>query len=115
MALPNQLATETLEVLAPSMRVDYGREVPDWSEPAVTATVTGCAVQPEQATEVLDGREATVWRYRAWAPPSAPVAATSRVRWRGTVYRVVGEPQLWVDPTVRDLDHLTFTLTASRG
>lgn len=113
--LPSMLATETIAVLAPGVRLDYGRQVADWSQPTVEATVDGCVVQPEQTTEIIDGREAAVWVLRVWAPPGTPVGAASRVRWRGTDYRVVGEPQLWADPTSHDLDHLTFTITTTRG
>ena len=113
--LPANLATQTLRILAPGMRLDYGREVPDWDNPIVVGKVEHCSVQPEQATEIIDGREATVWRMRVWAPLDAPVTSASHVRWRDADYRVAGEVLPWVDPTSRGLDHITFTITAWKG
>lgn len=113
--LPNRIATESIKVLAPSVRTDYGKQIDDWAHPVVAAVVGHCSVQPEQSTEIIDGREATVWRMRVWAPPGAPVTATSRIGWRGQVYRVVGHVLPWIDPTAQGLDHITFTMTASEG
>lgn len=113
--LPTQLATETLHLLTPGQRIDYGRPIPDWANPTVADAIERCSVQPEQATEVIDGREATVWRLRVWAPFGAPVTATSRLRWRGTDYRVIGKPQPWIDPTGTGLDHVTFQIETSEG
>lgn len=113
--LPATLARETLHLLIPAHRTDYGRLIDDWTNPTIGEAIAGCSVQPEQSTEILDGREATVWRMRVWAPPEAPVTATSRIRWRGTDYRVVGEVMAWIDPTSTGLDHITFTMTSSKG
>ena len=113
--LPANLATQTLHLLKPGTRLDYGRPADNWSTPTVGEAITGCSVQPEQSTEIIDGREATVWRMRVWAPPEAPVTATSRIRWRGIDYRVVGQVLPWVDPTGTGLDHITFVMIASEG
>ena len=113
--LPSQLAKQVIEVLAPGERFDYGKKRADWANPIVARRILGCSVQPGESSEIVEGREATIWDYKVFAPLNCGVKADDRVRWRGEEFRVVAQPVKWVDPTSRGLSHVTFQLTASKG
>ena len=59
---------------------DVEREVPD------------CNMQPVSSTEVVDGKDQVVTRWRLAGPPGMGLASTSRVRFRGVLYEVDGQP-----------------------
>ncbi|MFE9920464.1 hypothetical protein ACFYQA_02420 [Streptomyces sp. NPDC005774] len=59
---------------------DREREVPD------------CNMQPVSSTEQNDGRTQVVTRWRLAGPPGMVLTPTSRVRFRGVLYEVDGEP-----------------------
>jgi len=113
--LPSEIATETIQVLEAAEYTSYGQTSQDWTKPTVSATVSGCSVQPQQTVEVLDGRLATTQQLQVWAPLDAPVGPRNRIRWRGVDWRITGDVLPWHDPTGRDLSHVTFTVTSTRG
>ncbi|EYT84022.1 hypothetical protein CF54_04005 [Streptomyces sp. Tu 6176] len=59
---------------------DRERDVPD------------CNMQPVSSTETNDGKTQVVTRWRLAGPPGMGLTALSRVRWRGVLYEVDGEP-----------------------
>ena len=113
--LPPGIAVETIQVLAAGEYTSYGQTHQDWTSPAVAATVEGCSVQPQATVELLDGRLATTQQLQVWAPIDAPIGTKNRVRWRGADWRISGDIMPWHDPTGRGLDHIAFTITATKG
>jgi len=91
---------------------DYGNTVPDWATPS-ELTITGCSVQPGGGSDQFDNREAITTLYTVWAPLSADVVDTDRVRFAGTVYAIDGAIEVWVVGTI--LDHKVIRLKAVSG
>lgn len=58
---------------------DRERDVPD------------CNMQMVGSTEVVDGRDQVVTRWRLAGPPNMGLTATSQVRYRGVLYEVDGD------------------------
>lgn len=113
--LPQGIAVETIQVLAAGEYTSYGQTHQDWTNPAVTATVGSCSVQPQTTIELLDGRLATTQQLQVWAPADAPITTRNRVRWAGADWRISGDIMPWHDPTGRGLDHIAFTITKTDG
>lgn len=90
---------ETVTVLAPVTSTDvYNNETDDWSVPVET-TVEGVGVEPRPSSEShQDGRNATVSGFTLYCPAGTVVTAKNRVRVRGDVYAVDGDPAVWVNP-----------------
>ncbi|MCR8947162.1 hypothetical protein NW249_34305 [Streptomyces sp. OUCMDZ-4982] len=61
----------------------------------VERTVPQCNVQPVSSTEALDDRVQIVTRWRLAGPPDMQLKALSKVRWRGVLYEVDGEPGVY--------------------
>lgn len=91
---------ETVDVITAGAKVDprSGDEVADW-EAATEATVAGVAVEPRPSQEPQqDARNAIVSGFTLYLPADATVTARNRIRVRGEVYDVLGEPALWRSP-----------------
>jgi hypothetical protein len=91
---------ELVEVLTAGEVVDpySGEPVVSWDTPTVVA-VEGCGVEPRPSTEpVADARNATVSGFTLYLPADVAVTAGSRVRVRGKVHEVLGEPAVWRSP-----------------
>ena len=54
-------------------------------------------MQPLQGQEILQDRDATVSRWMLYAPLSADITSTDRIRHRGVDYDVDGSVQDWPD------------------
>lgn len=75
----------------------HGNPVFGWPEPGTT--VDGCAVAPRSSSEPDEiGRDAVITGITVYLPPNTVVTPTDRLRARGTVYEVVGEPGDWRNP-----------------
>jgi hypothetical protein len=108
-------ATQTIEVVEPTMVEERGQLVPDWdAEPASVTPVPGCSVQPGASSEDLAGRSNVIVRWTVYAPPGIPVTAHSRVRYDGRLYSVDGEPARWPSATGA-LDHTVLLLIDWEG
>lgn len=92
---------------------EYGNDTLDWSAPA-ELPVTGCSVQPASTSEVTGDREAITTRWTWYMPPGADVAGTDRASWRGEVYQIDGDVQVWESPTGA-LDHQVCSLSKVKG
>lgn len=83
----------------------YGTPVYDWPEPGVE--LRGCGVAPleiggQDAAEPPDvARNAVVRQFTVYAPAGAPITAADRLKVRGEVYEVIGEPSDWRSPYSR--------------
>lgn len=91
---------ETVEVLTAGEVVDpySGEPVVSWDDPT-TVQVAGCGVEPRPSTEpVQDARNAVVSGFTLYLPADVAVSAGSRVRVRGLVHEVLGEPAVWRSP-----------------
>jgi hypothetical protein len=91
---------EAVEVLTAGQIEDpySGEPTVSWDTPT-TVTVPGCGVEPRPSTEpVQDARNAIVSGFTLYLPPDVAVSAGSRVRVRGQVHEVLGEPAVWRSP-----------------
>ena len=75
-------------------RDGYGNDVRTDTE----LEVAGCPVWPRGSTEDTQGRDTVITGLTVVMPPGVEVLATDRVRVRGVVYAVDGEPGVWVSP-----------------
>lgn len=91
--------TETVTRLRGTATEDrYGAQVVDWTDPAELA-IAGCAVAPRDAEEDnAAGRQAVIRGFNVYAPEGTSVLPTDRLRVRGEVHEVHGQPGVWVDP-----------------
>jgi hypothetical protein len=90
---------ETVTVLRAGSTTDaYGDPAFDWATP-VEIPHPGSAVAPRLEDEDRrNGREGIVTGWTVYFPPGADVRGTDRVRIRGLVYRVDGQPAQWTNP-----------------
>jgi hypothetical protein len=66
---------------------------------AVETEVSGCYVQPRGiSTEDTDQRTTVISGLLAFVPPGADIRPADRVRWRGDIYQVEGDPADWAPP-----------------
>lgn len=91
---------ELVEVLTAGQVVDpySGEPVVSWDAPT-TVQVPGCGVEPRPSSEpTADARNSVVSGFTLYLPPDVAVTAGSRVRVRGLVHEVLGEPAAWRSP-----------------
>lgn len=88
---------ESVTILRASSQMDRnGNPVPG---PDAEITVAGCAVGPRFSTEPVEaGRQQVVSGLTVYMPPGTDVRASDRLRVRGVVRRVEGEPFDFVNP-----------------
>lgn len=71
-------------------------ETPDWSNPTDTPVRTLEAPEPRPSGEPLqEARNAVVSGWTVYVPTGTDATAQDRVRVRGTVYGIEGEPASW--------------------
>lgn len=76
----------------------YGDDVADWSEPD-ELEIDGCKVAPRESDEDhSSGRQAVIQGLTIYTPDGADVLPSDRLRVRGVVHEVVGEPGVWTNP-----------------
>lgn len=83
--------TETVTVIRPAARDQFGDE----TGPPTEFDLEGCLFAPGSSREGGLGSEQVQTDGTIYGPPEADVRATDRLRIRGQVYGVVGQPQLW--------------------
>lgn len=73
----------------------HNNPVPDWDQ--VVGVREPAIVQPVSSTENITAEQVVISRWRAFLLPLTTATATSRLRWRGDVYEVDGDVQLFPD------------------
>lgn len=93
---------ETITVITAGTTADpYSGEntAEDWTT-ATEVDVHNVAVEPRPSSEpVLDARNAVTDGFTLYVPTGTPITAKNRVRVRGVVYDVFGDPADWRSPT----------------
>lgn len=70
----------------------------DWTTPAELSITTLAPAEPRPSSEpVQNARNAVVDGWTLYLPAGADVTAADRLRVRGAVYSVLGEPADWLD------------------
>lgn len=72
----------------------YGAPSYQWSE----TPLVGVAVWPTRTDEDLAGRERVTTTWEALLPAGTPVAPSDRLRVRGGLWEVDGQPFAWMSP-----------------
>jgi hypothetical protein len=91
---------ETVQVLTAGTVADpySGGTQESWDTP-VEAEIVGVAVEPRPSGEpTQDARNAVTSGFTLYMPPATEITAQSRVRVRGEVYNVLGDPAEWRSP-----------------
>lgn len=91
---------ETVDVLTAGVVTDpySGEDSPSWDAPT-EVQVDGVGVEPRPSGEpVQDARNAVTSGFTLYMPAGSDVTAQNRVRVRGIVYGVLGEPAVWRSP-----------------
>lgn len=83
--------TETVTVIRPAGRDQFGNE----TGAAVEFDLDGVLFAPGPSREGGFASEQIRTDASIYAPPGADVRSTDRIRARGQVYAVVGQPQVW--------------------
>lgn len=93
MALDNPLRRDTVTVIDRVLvgEDDRGQDVYEDQE----RDVEHCNVQPVSSTEATDDRVQVVTRWRLAGPEDMDLKALSKVRHKGTLYEVDGEPGVY--------------------
>ena len=90
---------ETIQVLSASTTTDrYSNTVENWATPS-EVEVDGVGVEPRPSSEDhRDARNAVTSGFTLYVPAGTAVTAKNRIRVRGDVYEVDGEPAEWRNP-----------------
>lgn len=84
---------------APLAADGHGNTAPNWSGTLVTATITGCRLQPISADELMENRFESDVRWRLLAPYGSSVTYLDRmVSPAGTTYEVAEAPLSFNSP-----------------
>lgn len=92
------LPGETVTVLSAGTKTDpySGQNVEDWTTPTERSVKTIAPLEPRPSAEpVQDARNAVVSGWTVYLPAGDPVTARDRLRIRGEVFPVQGEPADW--------------------
>lgn len=65
-----------------------------------TITILRASIQPGANDEVLGGREAERIAFTVFQPPGIDVTGRDFAFYEGKLYRIAGEPQRWIGPTL---------------
>lgn len=93
------MQTETVTRLRAGTTSDpySGEPVEDWDSPSELTIVTLAPAEPRPSGEpVQDARNAVVSGFTLYLPETTDVTAYDRMRVRGGVYRVLGDPAVWL-------------------
>lgn len=86
----------TVQARVVGVEDSHGNPVESFADPV---TVDGCAFDPGGSVETLGpGREQVVSRPRVFLPADTVITARSLLTVRGLLYRVDGDPAVWVNP-----------------
>lgn len=104
-------ASQAVEVLrAPEN--DGVRRERDWTN-ATSTTVRGCSLQRSATSADMGAQEGTRLDAMLYAPPHADIRKGDRIRYRGRVFAIEGEPWLEESP-LHALDHIVCPLSVMR-
>lgn len=99
--------------IRPGVKTERGSDVPDW-ENAERLAVEHCLVQPASTSLSQDGRILGVTDgLTVCAPVDSDILPGDWIEYRGDIYIIDGDPQLWVG--VGKLDHMKINLMRWRG
>lgn len=93
------MQTETVTRLRADTVTDpySGEPVEDWDTPSELPITTLAPAEPRPSGEpTQDARNAVVSGFTLYLPESSDVTAQDRMRVRGGVYRVLGDPAVWL-------------------
>jgi hypothetical protein len=92
------MQTETVTRLRAGTTTDeYHNTLEDWSSPGELDIVTLAPAEPRPSNEpVQDSRNAVVSGWTLYLPEGSDVTALDRMRVRGVVYPVQGDPAAWM-------------------
>lgn len=90
---------------------------PDGNDAWVTAEVpvAGCVVWPRASSELVEQQDTVIVGLSVLLPPATVVLATDRVRVRGDVYEVDGQPAAWTSPFDQQTPGVQAALTRATG
>jgi head-tail adaptor len=94
---------ETVVILKPGTEEDpySGETTTSWANPTETPVLALVPPEPRPSSEpVMDARNAVTSGWTIYLPTGTDVTAGDRIRVRGTVYDVSGEPAAWPDGLV---------------
>lgn len=104
---------QTITRIRPGTTMSRGSTIYDWDDPD-ELEIPECLVQPSSTTLSQDGRvQGVTDGLTVYAPEDADVQAGDRIRFRGNVYTINGDPLLW--PGVARMQHMQLNLTRWRG
>lgn len=83
---------ETVVRIRPPGRDPYGDPLPRWT---TEVEIPGCRLAPGPSRELGLGTNQVDSDATLYGPPGIDVEPTDRLRVRGQVYSVVGDPQDW--------------------
>lgn len=106
-------ADTVIGLRAPMVDDRYGDEIADWDNASETS-LPGCRVVPGAGSENTVDRDQLTRRWVLFAPPSADLRATDRIRWDGTDYDIDGDLRRWRSATGA-LAHIEADLTRVEG
>lgn len=92
------MQTETVAVLTAGTKTDpySGETTADWATPTERTVTTIAPPEPRPSSEpVQDARNAVTSGWTIYLPAGDPITSANRVRVRGKVYPVQGEPADW--------------------
>ena len=122
---------EQVTVVRPALTTDrYNNETPNWDD-TTEFVLCGCAVAPGNITEDTEGRESgqrvdhTLYvtadvatgmlGWTAFGQPLEAIWPTDRLRFRGRLSDVVGEIDVWVNPSSGNRPGCVVRTTRTEG
>jgi hypothetical protein len=107
-------AGETVTILRPGppTQDEYGNDVPG---PPTEIPVPGCGVAPQQSSELTQARDTVTAGLTLYAPWGTDLRPTDKVRVRGIVYDVTGEPGGFRSPFTGSTGPVVATLERVTG
>lgn len=105
---------ETITIVRPGAPTqdEYGNDVPG---PSVETEVAGCAVWPRTSSEDVQARLQVLEGLNVLAPYGTVVGPHDRVRVRGLLYDVDGDPGEWRSPLTGFRGGVQIELTRVTG
>lgn len=105
------LGGHTITVVRPPQRGRNGDPVPGTGS---ETDVDGCSIQPRTSDELTGQRNTVITGLIAYIPAGADIRPTDRIRWRGDLYAVDGDPTVW-DDLAGTQDHVEVLLRRVTG
>lgn len=85
---------------------EHGNPTPDWASAAWSREPA--LIQPVSSSENNAAQDTVISRWRIFLLPVTAATSLSRVRWRGDVYEVDGEVQVFPDLRAKPHHHEAF-------